>query len=1120
MYQEDYVQAQRSTAQSLRQEAIHNAQNAYNRHNPNAAARHRVPIDFSLRDKDGFKVYIGAWVLGETLGTGATATVKTCYHRSTKLRAACKIVSKDTIRLTQTVSLANLDLKDARETVRPDGQAPVPLGIEREVAILKLIQHPNIMKLYDIWENRTHIYLVVELVDNGDLFCYIRNQGALPERYAVYLFRQMMSAMSYCHKFNICHRDLKPENILITKDGHIKIADFGMATMHQYENHKLETACGSPHYAAPEISKREDYNGCKSDIWSMGVILYAMLCAFLPFNGNTQQEVIARVRDGGYTIPSHLSPEARDFIRRIIVPNPDDRISMEEMYRHPLITKYAKYDNIDPRTGQPPEVGESISPRPLRANEIDSGIFRQLHTLWYKYTPEEMVMLLTSTEPNDQQSFYWLLQNYRERQLEDFKPEIVHSQSDYHYFSKPTWKRKASTCEFNSGRNVSRFTVISHVTDDNGEQVDGYEAYSTNKPGSSNHRSKPVHRGNSRRNGSHGFYREESAARLRKMNATMTSIRTSHSTRMSQRTISVSSMHSSKSIKYGHVRKAVVVHKRPVNFNHARRRSSTKSQHVRNAGLRRGRSGVVRGPRPLFDGVRKPSTADEDIVSPVDDSEDSIAADRNTILMEEDVRRATTDFALCMDDALNGSIITDSGGSGTLYLSSPVQSEGFKQPDSFSSNESTLVTESAGKMAHAKDSDTPIMSPNVIVLDKSVDLDHEESRRMVTAPPDILYSNTNVQIFDADAAYMEDNGDRGRNSSAPTGNVKQTPHKTEAYSAKLLEKNDRTIRVVNSPRRPLTGHRFMDRVMRRDSVSTVDQKSQYENFPVVNPSRMDQAEKHNEAEHKQRKMSWLQRLSGHSHGSAQSSLRRPTQTFSNEPQPELPVNGFQSVGKRYGILAWKNHKNKRPETATGMYQSFQKSLTQTDGLLEAPPPTPVTPITPMSQSPNGKQQDAVYESWMTRMFRIKPAIKDICVYMSDKDSKDFILKLFNRWKSAGLKDYGVHPHSRHIYATVSSSNKLEAKGVSFRIEIHSCVEHGVPTPYSILRCVQESGAASTFHIVVKTIKYQIGEAHLLVEDRQKASCMVQTLNQHTRETCNNSGASKHHGAGHRGMRTI
>jgi serine/threonine protein kinase len=129
-------------------------------------------------------------------------------------------------------------------------------------------------------------------VNNGELFDYItRRAHGLEEETALMFFRQILSAVGYCHSFNICHRDLKPENILLTKDLEIKIADFGMAALHQSPDHRLKTSCGSPHYAAPELIKGNTYRGNQADIWSLGVILYAMLSGILPFDVETDAQI-------------------------------------------------------------------------------------------------------------------------------------------------------------------------------------------------------------------------------------------------------------------------------------------------------------------------------------------------------------------------------------------------------------------------------------------------------------------------------------------------------------------------------------------------------------------------------------------------------------------------------------------------------------------------------------------------------------------------------------------------------------------------------------------------------------------------------------------------------------
>ncbi|KAG7117464.1 serine/threonine-protein kinase HSL1 like [Verticillium longisporum] len=341
-----------------------------------------------------YKTQVGPWQLGKTLGKGSSARVRLCRHRLSGELAAVKIIPKKTAYLIQHGSLAALHQYDDSLPDRIDGEMRVPMSIEREVAILKLVDHPNVMKVYDIWENRSEIYLVLEYVDKGDLFDYINTNGRLNEEAAMYLFRQIMSAMQHCHAFNICHRDLKPENILLNADNQIKIADFGMAALHQSEGHRLETACGSPHYAAPELLKNKHYRGDRADVWSMGVILYAILAARLPFDDPDIRGLLARTKKGIYEMPEFLSPEAKDLICRMLQVNPDIRISLKDMWRHPLIRKYDYLDDFGTKAGQPRNIREGFDYTPLKPQEVDDHLVRQLRSLWHMFSEHQIKLML------------------------------------------------------------------------------------------------------------------------------------------------------------------------------------------------------------------------------------------------------------------------------------------------------------------------------------------------------------------------------------------------------------------------------------------------------------------------------------------------------------------------------------------------------------------------------------------------------------------------------------------------------------------------------------------------------------------------------------------------------
>jgi len=420
----------------------------------------------SATGKPKRKTHVGPWQLGKTLGKGATGRVRLAKHALTGQTAAVKIVSKKSAALVQSASMARMDRED-NSAATAAGLRTMPFGIEREVVIMKLIEHPNIINLYDIWENRGELYLVLEYVQGGELFDYVSSNGALPEGEAVRLYRQMIAGLSYCHRFNICHRDLKPENLLLDNNRNIKLADFGMAAL-QPDGKWLNTSCGSPHYAAPEVVNGQQYRGDKADIWSTGIILFAMLNGFLPFDGGSLGKTLQLVKKGDYYLPPTLSVEASDLIQRILQKRPEKRISMEDIWTHPLIRKYEKYHATlsapEPLIGAAPPVEiQAQSKRVCAQSEIDAEVLRNLSTLWHGEKENELVRRLMSDEPNHEKLFYWALIKFREDQLENYPGEPLHySTSDYHHVSKPIPKpsRKPGTSRGHV-RRTSQFSIVS-----------------------------------------------------------------------------------------------------------------------------------------------------------------------------------------------------------------------------------------------------------------------------------------------------------------------------------------------------------------------------------------------------------------------------------------------------------------------------------------------------------------------------------------------------------------------------------------------------------------------------------------------------------------------------------
>ena len=257
--------------------------------------------------------------------------------------------------------------------------------------------------------DKAYRYLVLEYVEGGELFNYISGNGKLPEYEAVRIFRQIIAGLSYCHSFNICHRDLKPENILLDRDGNVKIVDFGMAAL-QPRHNWLFTPCGSFHYACPEVIMGKPYRGDKADIWASGVVLFAMLTGFLPFdsakcaNGDEDIEgLIENVLSCNYEFPKGLSQEAIDFIWRILQPDPESRLRTQHMWEHPLLTKYAYLDNKDaggrsyvgPAT---PLTALDCGPPMTHRSQIDAELLRNLQMLWHNVSETELAQKLMNDE--------------------------------------------------------------------------------------------------------------------------------------------------------------------------------------------------------------------------------------------------------------------------------------------------------------------------------------------------------------------------------------------------------------------------------------------------------------------------------------------------------------------------------------------------------------------------------------------------------------------------------------------------------------------------------------------------------------------------------------------------
>uniref|UniRef100_A0A8C7QI61 non-specific serine/threonine protein kinase n=1 Tax=Oncorhynchus mykiss TaxID=8022 RepID=A0A8C7QI61_ONCMY len=217
----------------------------------------------------------------------------------------------------------------------------------REVRIMKILNHPNIVKLFEVIETEKTLYLVMEYASGGEVFDYLVAHGRMKEKEARAKFRQIVSAVQYCHQKKIVHRDLKAENLLLDADMNIKIADFGFSNEFTMGS-KLDTFCGSPPYAAPELFQGKKYDGPEVDVWSLGVILYTLVSGSLPFDGQNLKELRERVVRGKYRIPFYMSTDCENLLKRFLVLNPSKRGTLEQIMKDRWINAGLEENELKP----------------------------------------------------------------------------------------------------------------------------------------------------------------------------------------------------------------------------------------------------------------------------------------------------------------------------------------------------------------------------------------------------------------------------------------------------------------------------------------------------------------------------------------------------------------------------------------------------------------------------------------------------------------------------------------------------------------------------------------------------------------------------------------------------
>ncbi|KAK9947554.1 hypothetical protein M0R45_003172 [Rubus argutus] len=259
---------------------------------------------------------VGKYEVGRTIGEGTFAKVKFARNTETGESVAMKVLAKSTILKHRMVE-----------------------QIKREISIMKIVRHPNIVRLHEVLAGRTKIYIILEFVTGGELFDKIVHQGKLRENESRKYFQQLIDAVSHCHSKGVYHRDLKPENLLLDAYENLKVSDFGLSALPQLGVDLLHTTCGTPNYVAPEVLGSQGYDGAAADVWSCGVILYVLMAGYLPFHETNLSTLYKKINAAEFSCPFWFSPGANSLIHKILDPNPKTRIRIEGIRKDPWFRK-------------------------------------------------------------------------------------------------------------------------------------------------------------------------------------------------------------------------------------------------------------------------------------------------------------------------------------------------------------------------------------------------------------------------------------------------------------------------------------------------------------------------------------------------------------------------------------------------------------------------------------------------------------------------------------------------------------------------------------------------------------------------------------------------------------
>ncbi|XP_076952230.1 CBL-interacting protein kinase 2-like [Bidens hawaiensis] len=258
-------------------------------------------------------VLMQRYELGKLLGHGNFAKVYHARNLANGTSVAVKVIDKNKVLRTGMMT-----------------------HIKREISVMRLLKHPNIVRLYEVLATKTKIYFILEYVKGGELFDKL-SKGKLKEEAARIYFRQLISAIGFCHNRGVYHRDLKPENLLLDDEENLKVSDFGLSALAETKRQDglLHTCCGSPAYVAPEVINQKGYDGAKADIWSCGVVLFVLLAGFLPFHDSNLIEMYRKIALARFKFPNSFPAAAKSLVFKMLDPNPLTRISIAGIVGHP-----------------------------------------------------------------------------------------------------------------------------------------------------------------------------------------------------------------------------------------------------------------------------------------------------------------------------------------------------------------------------------------------------------------------------------------------------------------------------------------------------------------------------------------------------------------------------------------------------------------------------------------------------------------------------------------------------------------------------------------------------------------------------------------------------------------